>query len=526
MGTASKQQRILVIDDDPGMATLVEGLTGYGHDQVIRVGTVLEGVQLAASRRFDLVLLDHSLPDGEGLDHIQALLLQDRLRPILYITAQSGSQTAIEAIKRGAYEYLSKPIDFSLLRRRIEEALEYRQLTRLPVMIEGDNLTGIDCDVLVGRCRAMQDVYKSIGRLSALSVPVLIEGEVGTGKEMIARAIHQHGASSNTSFQVFSAEEFNEEFNATKTNAGHSSTFQDQVRSPLDTQDTGTILVEEIGELTPLTQQRVLRWLQMPNSNASSKGSPRLIFSTTASSRELIESNKLRGDLFYFLSPYIVRVPSLRDREEDFDLLIAHFMQRLVKITSADGRSQPPRVSSTALELLKAYDWPGNIAQLKSVLQSVLMESRGAVLATDTLSRALDTHSKNVVTKPTENNGASSLTAAAYQTIDAPTKTLESTNRAECSLWNVADFVKQQTATDTTELYELAVRKLDLLLLTQLLTMTQGNQAQAARILGMTRTSLRKKIQACHIDPLSFLVPRNYETIEPNTKPEYEKGEA
>jgi two-component system nitrogen regulation response regulator GlnG len=210
----------------------------------------------------------------------------------------------------------------------------------------------------------------------------------------------------------------------------------------------------------------------------------------------------------------------------DFDLLIAHFMQRLVKISAADGRSQPPRVSSTALDLLKAYDWPGNIAQLKSVLQSVLMESRGAVLATDTLSRALETHSKNLAKHTTENYGTSSFTPAAYQALNTSNNPLAADKPGDCSIWNVAEFVKLQTETDTTELYELAVRKLDLLLITQLLTMTQGNQAQAARILGMTRTSLRKKIQACHIDPLRFLVPRNYETTEPTTESEYEKGEA
>ena len=132
----SVRARLLVVDDDPGMHTLVHDLVDNESTSIISAMTLAEGLRIASRQRVDVVLLDHLLPDGEGLDRIADFIAHDRLRPILYVTAQAGSKTAIEAIKRGAFEYLSKPIDFKLLRQRIAEAIEYRRLTRLPVLMD------------------------------------------------------------------------------------------------------------------------------------------------------------------------------------------------------------------------------------------------------------------------------------------------------------------------------------------------------------------------------------------------------
>ena len=190
-----------------------------------------------------------------------------------------------------------------------------------------------------------------------------------------------------------------------------------------------------------------------------------------------MQCGSLRSDLFYFLSPYTIRVPALRDRIEDLELLVGHFMQGLLQVSSAVQDTGPPRVSQSAMNLLRAYDWPGNVAQLKSVLQSVLLESRGAILATDALHRALD---PSVRPKPVEESHTTQP-----PTIDG--------------IWNLAAFANEQLKQGTDCLYEASIQKLDQQLIMMVLKHTQGNQAQAARLLGMTRTSLRRKIAATNI---------------------------
>jgi len=471
MSAASpKPDRVLVIDDDPSMVTIVQSLVDLGTKNVIAALTLTEGIKVASEQRFDVVLLDHRLPDGDGLDRIDDLILQDRLRPVLYITAQSGSHTAIEAIKRGAFDYLSKPFDFALLKQRLGEALEYRKLTRIPVMVDVNDGQPTESDVLVGRCRAMQEVYKSIGRLAALSKLVLVEGEVGTGKEMIARTIHNHGSRKGKPFIKLSTGDFNEL--AMQHELFGNDTF-DRIEPSFRLRECegGTLMIEEVGGLSLPLQSRLLRFLQQLPIDLS------VVCSTSMLSRELVQRGSLRSDLFYFLSPYTIRVPALRERIEDLELLVGHFMQGLLRVSSAVQDTGPPRVSQSAMSLLRAYDWPVNIAQLKSVLQSVLLESRGAILATDALHRALDT---SVHPKP----------AAVSQSIQPPSIDGD---------WDLAAFANEQLKQGTDCLYEMTIQKLDQQLVMMVLKHTQGNQAQAARLLGMTRTSLRRKIASANI---------------------------
>ena len=206
---------------------------------------------------------------------IADFIAHDRLRPILYVTAQAGSKTAIEAIKRGAFEYLSKPIDFKLLRQRIEDAIEYRRLTRLPVLVDSTSTKETESDILVGRCRGMQEVYKSIGRFSTLRTPILIEGEVGTGKEMIARTIHQNGAFASGPFRKISSREFNDAELQVELFGGiyaGASTIGDPWSSSIKPSSAklpallecsgGTLMIDDIDSWSVASQSRLLRFFQ------------------------------------------------------------------------------------------------------------------------------------------------------------------------------------------------------------------------------------------------------------------------
>jgi len=298
----------------------------------------------------------------------------------------------------------------------------------------------------------------------------LIEGEVGTGKEMIARTIHDHGSRKGKAFTKLSTGDYSDL-------AIQQELFGNDARDPigetclLKKSEGGTLLIEEISGLSLPLQSRLLRFLQQRDIDMS------IIFSTSTSSRELVQRGSLRSELFYFLSPYAIRVPALRDRTDDFELLVAHFMQRLLQVSAASQNEGPPRVSHGAIDLLKAHDWPGNVAQLKSVLQSVLLESKGAVLATDTLHRSLNTG------KPKLNN-------------DDATPHKPTPNESK---WNLTSFVSEQLEKGTDALYESVIQRLDQQLVIMVLQHTQGNQAQASRLLGMTRTSLRRKIASSNI---------------------------
>jgi DNA-binding NtrC family response regulator len=470
----AKAHRVLVIDDDPSMGTIVKTILEGEGQKVASAITLGDGLRTAREERFDVILLDHRLPDGDGLEHIESLIRQDRMRPIIYVTAQAGSQTAIEAIKRGAFDYLSKPLDYRQLKQRLDEALEYRLLTRIPVLVDSLNGKSPTSDVLVGRCRSMQEVYKSIGRLAALNGPVLIEGEVGTGKEMIARTIHQHRGLADELFAKLSTVDLSD--HEIQRELFGPELLGATALSSEATPRRGTLLIEEIAGLSHATQSRLLRLMQ------EEQLAWNLIFSSSTNGRELLERSVLRSDFYYYLCPFVIHVPALRERIDDLELLVSHFMQSLLRVSPAVQSDGPPRISAAAMELLRAHRWPGNIAQLKSVLQSVLLESRGAVLATEALHRALGTDQDS------------------SDRLEQPSLA----DSGDSDSWNLKAFVRKEIDRGTDSLYERAIHKLDQQLIHMVLQHTQGNQAQAARMLGMTRTSLRRKIAASRIQLSDF----------------------
>jgi two-component system nitrogen regulation response regulator GlnG len=224
------------------------------------------------------------------------------LLPILYITAQAGSKTAIEAIKRGAFEYLSKPIDFKLLLQRVAEAIEYRHLTRLPVLVDIAPNKESESDVLVGRCRGMQEVYKSIGRLSNLRSPILIEGEIGTGKEMIARAIHQNGSHASGGFRKIACNEFEDSSMQIELFGGIHSKPLAPEELPTDRPSAkripallncsgGTLMIDDIDNLSVAGQSRLLRFFQS-NSIDGISADTRVILATSSPIRDLVQSGR------------------------------------------------------------------------------------------------------------------------------------------------------------------------------------------------------------------------------------------
>ncbi|HTN77842.1 MAG TPA: sigma-54 dependent transcriptional regulator, partial [Pirellulaceae bacterium] len=340
-----RRQRLLVIDDDPSVSIIARDLFSPDPIDVLSAETAAAGCEILRERRPDVVILDHYLPDGDGLEVFQQIRQFDSRLPVIWITARGTSDTAIEATKLGAFDFLTKPIDLDKLREQVHQAIQSRQLMLVPVEI-ADHATTSDseADKLIGRCPAMQEVYKAIGHIAAHDVPALLVGEAGTGKELVARAIYQHGARATKPFLKLRCSDFS----AAQLEAElFGQTANDSLESAprpgkLELAAGGTLLLEEISAIEPALQGKLLRLIHEhkyePVGSTESRSSDAiLIFTSQHDPEVLVKSQRLRSDLYYLLSAFIVRLPSLRERREDLSLLVENFIHRVAYIQKSFG---------------------------------------------------------------------------------------------------------------------------------------------------------------------------------------------
>jgi two-component system nitrogen regulation response regulator GlnG len=470
---AKRLARVLIVDDDPLVRKVFEtgiGASGYTVTSAPDGKTALE---LLRREPPDVVVLDNILPDVSGLEILRRIREFDPHLPVILITAQGTSLTAIEAMKSAAFDYIPKPVDLGRLDSQIGRAVEARRLMRVPVVSAGGPAADGGSDVLIGRSPAMQDVFKAVGRVAMEDVPILIEGEPGTGKELTARAIYHHGPRSGGPFCVVNCADFDaaaldvELFGSEDESGGGRHTGRvEQCRG-------GVLLLEEVGRLSPPAQSRLLRLLrdrefERVGGRETLSADVQVIVSTTGRLESLVDQGRFRTDLYYHLVSFRIALPPLRKREEDIPLLVEHF----VKQFSGIGRSlsaAPIRISDEALQLLSRHAWPGNLDELRSVLRRALVETKGTVVASDFLLSALGG-------EPAVEQG----------------RALGVTN------WRM--FAEARASEGSQHLYADAVEEMERNLLRQVLDATGGNQARAARILGITRGNLRKKIRTLGLE--------------------------
>ncbi len=473
---ARRQPRVVVIDDDPLLLKLVKGVLDPERFTIATAETGRSGVELVKQIRPDVVVLDNLLPDLDGLLVLQQIRQLDGQLPILFITAQQSSQTAIEAMKRGAFDYLSKPLDLEKLEEQVEHAVEARRLMRVPVVLgDADPAQDLAGDSLIGRCEAMQEVYKAIGRITQQDVPVLISGEPGTGKELVARAIYQNGSRASAPFQIVKCADFASPWLESELFGHEEGAFVGAVGKRIGRFEqcaNGLVVLEEIGQTSPALQSKLFRLLssqefERVGGTDTIRAHVGIIATTSQQLERLMEQGQFRADLYYLLSSFTIFLPPLRDRVADLPLLVDHFVKKISHISRSFG-GEVVRVSSEALSLLTQYRWPGNLDEMQSVLRRALIETKGAVLASDFLTRTL--------TLPL-----------------AESPHLAQLPRGSMTDWQ--QFCSQRLAAGTEELYAQAVTEMEMHLLERVLAATSGNQARAAKILGITRGNLRKKIR-------------------------------
>ncbi|MEJ2108726.1 MAG: sigma-54 dependent transcriptional regulator [Acidobacteriota bacterium] len=459
---------LLIVDDEPNLLySLKKGLETDAL-RVITAETAEGGLVATRKNSPDVIILDVRLPDMSGLDAFVEIRKIDSRIPVILITAYSTTETAIEAMKRGAYEYLLKPVSLDTLNETVERALEISRMSRVPAEFEEDVSPG--ADHIVGRSAGMQEVYKAIGRVAPQDVTVLITGESGTGKEMIARAIYHHSRRAKDPFLAINCPALPDSILESEL-FGHergSFTGADRRRiGKFEQVDGGTIFLDEIGDMSPATQSKVLRLLQdgtfeRVGSNETVRVDVRVIAATNKDLARMVENGEFRKDLYYRLKVFTIELPPMRRRMEDLPLLVKHFLEMF----NRDLGKKADNVSPEVMEIFKKYDWPGNVRELESEIKQALVRSVSGVLTADCLSQS----SRK---RELEQEDASE---SPYDSI------------------RIRKFVRDLIAGRQSDIYRTLHSEIDRILLPEVLNHCDGNQAQASELLGISRSTLRTRI--------------------------------
>jgi two-component system nitrogen regulation response regulator GlnG len=388
--------------------------------------------------------------------------------PVAFITGDGASDPAIEAMRLGAFDYVLKPLDRDTIQSLLSRALASRQADSTPLP-PPDNVspTNSENDSLVGRSTTMHAVYKSIGKVASQDVTVLVRGESGTGKERVARSIHRFSPRADQPFLVVDCSSLpatfleNELFGCEDRWTGGAGTVR---KGKCEQCTGGTLLLDEIGDVTPATQGKILRLLQEQafervGGQQTVNSKVRIIGATTRNLEDMVAAGEFRQDLYYQFNVFAIDLPPLRERRNDIPLLAEHFLAQFNQELDTDIHGIAP----DALHMLLEYHWPGNVRELESVLKQAMLRATASVLASDVFAPSLQ---------------------------QAP-PALPSGSSADDD-WR--EFIRIKIEEGTDSLYSQTLQHMEKHLLTEVLRFTQGNKVQAARILGMTRGTLRAKL--------------------------------
>jgi two-component system nitrogen regulation response regulator GlnG len=463
--------RLLLIDDDPGLiqAQVSHALGPLGVE-IETAPSGAEGLARLEAQPADVILLDVRLPDLSGLEVYQAIRRLDARIPVIFITATTAAETAIEAMQQGAYDYLFKPLDPQQLRRVVGQALQLARLMREPTVLAETLPSDDRGEAIIGCCPAMREVYKAIGRVARQNVIVLITGESGTGKELAARAIYQYSDRARAPFHALNCAAVPEALLESELFGHEKGAFTGADRRRVGRFEQchgGTLFLDEIGDMPLGMQGKLLRVLQEQKFERVGGGETlqtdvRLLAATHRDLKAWSAEGRFRPDLYYRLSVFTIALPPLRERGDDLPLLVQQYLRRFNREL---GR-EVGEVAPDALQRLRSHSWPGNIRELQSVLKQALLQAAGPVLISAFLPEAL---------------GAGGVPAA-----PAP---------APAGGFLFEPFIRQLLEAGGNDVYAEVHRRLDQILLTLALEFTGGNQRLASRLLGIARQTFRLRLK-------------------------------
>ncbi|MGE0609935.1 MAG: sigma-54-dependent transcriptional regulator [Pirellulales bacterium] len=472
---------VLVIDDDRSVVHMIRAACKAADVTLHSAATAEAGLDQLRSQPMDVLLLDIMLPGTTGIELFEQIREIDSRLPVIFITAGNESDLAIEAMKLGGLDFLLKPLDVHRVSEVIQQALEIRRLMETPVELPQVANAKFADDQMIGRSLQMVEVYKAIGRVAPQTVTVLIRGESGTGKELIARAIYHHSHRRGKPFLAVNCAALPETLMESEL-FGHekgSFTGADHRRiGKFEQCNGGTIFLDEVGDMSPMVQSKLLRLLQEQRfervgGNETIQTDVRIITATNRDLEAMTEDGSFRPDLYYRLNGFTITLPPLRERGDDLLLLIHAFLSRF----SAELEKPLDRISADAMKVLLEYSWPGNIRELQSALRKSLLNMTSSVLMPECLP-------EEIRREPSADSDEEEGTA------DGTAEAGEASDGIPC---NLARFFRTQMAAGTESLYAESVEFMERYIVTKVLQATAGNQSKAAKILGITRGSLRNK---------------------------------
>jgi len=375
---------LLIIDDDPHMVRLLTSFIASPTFRITTATTVEEGCRLAALIRPAIVLLDLVMPGVEGFEALDQILAIDAGIDVMMVTAHYSPEAAVEAIRRGAFDYVTKPFSTEYLHKRLSGWLEDAQRRKQALRLDGELVKAFQFAGIIGRSPAILDLFSRIRRIAPHFETAVVTGETGTGKELVAKALHTLGQFSSGPFVVCNCAAIPEHLFESEL-FGHvrgAFTGANQDRAGfVKAAHRGTLLLDEIGELPLHLQPKLLRLLQ--NRESQKLGSPhpervdvRVVAATNRDLRSLVKEHKLREDLYYRLSTVEIKLPRLGERREDLPMLQRHFLD-LYSTRFGKGRMNLTRRAQAAMS---RYDWPGNVRELENVIAGCCMMAEGTTI--------------------------------------------------------------------------------------------------------------------------------------------------
>jgi two-component system nitrogen regulation response regulator GlnG len=483
VAASADRPTVLIIDDEKDVHYSFRRLLEKEPLEVLSAESGDEGVRLARKAWPDVIVMDIRMGHTNGLDTLKELRQLNPKQVVIMMTAYGTSQTAIEAMKLGAYDYVLKPFDIPRLKQLLSEALAaaqaMKQIVAFPTKLNAEETR----QTIVGNSPVMQQVYKLIGQVAPTNTTILITGESGTGKELVARAIYQNGSRVNKAFIAINCAAIPENLLESELFGHEKGAFTGALNQRIgkfEQCDGGTLFLDEIGDMPLTTQTKILRVLQegeisRVGNNQSIKTDVRIIAATNKDLWQAVQRKEFREDLFYRLNVVRLNLPPLRERSSDIPLLVAYFLNKF-RLKQPTGPSQ---IADEALAAIQRHPWPGNVRELENCIQRAMVLASGNTITLANLPEE--------IAKGTRPAAESSPPAPAA---DAPSTAKAAPVAGQNELAHAVEVLFEFARREKEKLLPAVEREL----IRRALAETSGNQVQAAKLLGMTRATLRKRV--------------------------------
>ena len=468
-------ETILIVDDDKSIRYSLKRMMEEKYS-ILTAQNGEEALELLKQTSPDLIIMDIKMPGRSGIDVLKEMKSIDPKSLAIIMTAYGTTETAIEAMKYGAFDYILKPFPIPQMKGLVEKALSLRRMMKQEVAYASPEAKETDeGERIIGSSLKMQEIYKIVGQIAPSDVTVLLRGESGTGKELFARAIYQHSSRSNFPFLPVNCAAIPDTLLESELFGHEKGAFTGATSrriGKLEQGQGGTIFLDEIGDMSLSTQAKLLRVLQEKSFERlggmeTIKVDIRLIVATNKDLEEAITNGKFREDLYYRLNVVSIMIPPLKERKEDIPGLVSYFLKKF----NRDLKKGIVGITPSAMEKITSYGWPGNVRQLENVLKRAMVLCQGEWILEDQLLFEKGWERREAEEELSKKNVEDLLDALFEELSNAPTASQE------------MDMISS----------------LERGLILRALQKTRGNQVQAALLLGINRSTLRGKMERYHI---------------------------